>query len=141
VTRDFSYSQCQDGLSKLTCFSSSGHHEYFQGLRQPGYKTDHLFVSSVDVKNAQSYTIVTCQPIVGLRNRALLGSRPLKASRPNTRYATIGEAVFTPCRAVPCRAVPCMPSRTAPCVATQHVAMTSHATGVGNIARPSHFRG
>jgi hypothetical protein len=42
---------------------------------------------------------VTCQPIFGLRNRALLGSRPLKASRPNTRYATTGEAVSSPCRA------------------------------------------
>jgi hypothetical protein len=50
--------------------------------------------------------IVTCQPIVGLRNRAFLGSRPLNASRPNTRYATTGEAVFTPCRAVPCWAEP-----------------------------------
>jgi hypothetical protein len=59
--------------------------------------------------------IVTCQPIVGLRNRALLGSRPLNASRPNARYAAVGEAAFTPCRfeprevedrAVPSRAAP-----------------------------------
>jgi hypothetical protein len=35
----------------------------------------------------------------GLRNRALLGSRPLNASRPNTRCAAVGEAVFAPCRA------------------------------------------
>jgi hypothetical protein len=55
--------------------------------------------------------------------QGLLGSRPVNNSRPNTRYATTGEAVSSPCRAVP--------SRTAPCVATQHVAMTSHATGVG----------
>jgi hypothetical protein len=36
--------------------------------------------------------IVTCQPIVGLRNRALLGSRPLSALRPSTRCA--GGGVF-----------------------------------------------
>jgi hypothetical protein len=29
----------------------------------------------------------------------LLGSRPLNASRPNTRCAAVGEAVFAPCRA------------------------------------------
>jgi hypothetical protein len=61
------------------------------------------------------HNIVTCQPIVGLRNRALLGSRPLNASRPNTRYAAVGEEVFIPCRfeprevedrAVPSRAAP-----------------------------------
>jgi hypothetical protein len=40
--------------------------------------------------------IVTCQPIVGLRNRALLGSRPLNASRPNTCYAAVGEAGSSP---------------------------------------------
>jgi hypothetical protein len=45
------------------------------------------------------YYIVTCQPIVGLRNKALLGSRPLNASRPNTCCAAVGEAVFAPCRA------------------------------------------
>jgi hypothetical protein len=39
---------------------------------------------------------VTCQPIVGLRNRALLGSRPLNASRPNTCYAAVGEAGSSP---------------------------------------------
>jgi hypothetical protein len=44
---------------------------------------------------------VTCQPFVGLRNRALLGSWPLNALRPNTRYAAVGEAVFTPCRFKP----------------------------------------
>jgi hypothetical protein len=31
----------------------------------------------------------------------LLGSRPLNASRPNTRYAAVGEAVFAPCRFEP----------------------------------------
>jgi hypothetical protein len=40
--------------------------------------------------------IVTCQPIVGLRNRALLGSRPLNASRPSTRCAAVGEAGSSP---------------------------------------------
>jgi hypothetical protein len=40
--------------------------------------------------------IVTCQPIVGLRNRALLGSRPLNASRPSTCCATVGEAGSSP---------------------------------------------
>jgi hypothetical protein len=43
--------------------------------------------------------IVTCELVVGLRNRALLGSRPLNASRPNTRCATTGEAMSSPCRA------------------------------------------
>jgi hypothetical protein len=38
-------------------------------------------------------SIVTCQPIVGLRNRALLGSRQLNASRPSTRCVAVGEAV------------------------------------------------
>jgi hypothetical protein len=42
--------------------------------------------------------IVTCQLIIGLRNKALLGSRQLNASRPSTRYA-VGEVVFAPCRA------------------------------------------
>jgi hypothetical protein len=45
------------------------------------------------------YNSVTCQHIVGLRSRALLGSRQLNASRPNTRCAAVGEAVFAPCRA------------------------------------------
>jgi hypothetical protein len=58
-----------------------------------------------------SNNIVTCQPFVGLRNRALLGSRQLNASRPNTCPAAVGEALFAPCRAVP--------SRTAPSAATQ----------------------
>jgi hypothetical protein len=44
---------------------------------------------------------VTYQPIVGLRMGAFLGSRPLNASRPNTRYAAVGETVFTPCRFEP----------------------------------------
>jgi hypothetical protein len=46
--------------------------------------------------------IVTCQPIVGLRKKSLLGSRPLNASRPNTRCAAVGEAGFAPCRAERC---------------------------------------
>jgi hypothetical protein len=50
--------------------------------------------------------IVTCQHFVGLRNRALLGSRQLNASRLNTRSDAVGEAVFASCRAVPCRAEP-----------------------------------
>jgi hypothetical protein len=50
--------------------------------------------------------IVTCQPFVGSRNRALLGSRQLNASRTTTRSAAVGKAVFAPCRALPCRAVP-----------------------------------
>jgi hypothetical protein len=42
---------------------------------------------------------VTCQPIVELRSRALLGSRQLNASRTSTRCAAVREAVFAPCRA------------------------------------------
>jgi hypothetical protein len=38
---------------------------------------------------------------------ALLGSRPLNASRPNSRYAAVGEAVSSPCRAEPNRTVRC----------------------------------
>jgi hypothetical protein len=72
------------------------------------------------------YYIVICQPIVGLRNRALLGSRPLNASRTNTRYATIEEAVFTPCRTVPCHAEP---NRTVRCHTTSR--WRHPATGVG----------
>jgi hypothetical protein len=71
---------------------------------------------------------VTCQPIVGLRNRALLGSRPLNASRTNTRYATTGEAVSSPYRAVL--------SWTAPCVVTQQAAMTSHGITLVSEATP-----
>jgi hypothetical protein len=62
-------------------------------------------------KGTAMYRRVTCQPIVGLRNRALLGSRPLNASRPNTRCAAVGEAVSSPCPAVPCRAVRAEPHR------------------------------
>jgi hypothetical protein len=40
--------------------------------------------------------IVTCQPFVGLRNRALLGSRQINASRPSTRCAAVGEAGSSP---------------------------------------------
>jgi hypothetical protein len=76
---------------------------------------------------------VTCQPIVGLRNRALLGSRRPIASRPNTRCAATGEAVFTPCRFEPREAVP---SRTTPCVAAQQAAMTSHGITLVSEATP-----
>jgi hypothetical protein len=59
------------------------------------------------IENTGSYIkilcIVTCQPIFGLCNRALLGSRLLNTSRPNTRYTAIGEAVSSPCRAEPIR--------------------------------------
>jgi hypothetical protein len=48
--------------------------------------------------------IVTCQPSVGLRNRALLGSRQLNASRPSTRCSKGSGVCSVPCRAVPCRA-------------------------------------
>jgi hypothetical protein len=72
--------------------------------------------------------IVTCQTIVGLRNKALLGSRPLKTSRLNTRCAAVGEAVFAPCRAVP--------NRTAPSAATQQAAITSHGSTLVSKATP-----
>jgi hypothetical protein len=65
--------------------------------------------------------IVTCQPSIGLRSRALLGSRQLNASRANTRSAAVGEAMFAPYRAVP--------SRTAPSAATQQ-ARWRHTSGV-----------
>jgi hypothetical protein len=45
--------------------------------------------------------IVTCQPIVGLRNKVLLGSRQLNASRTSTRCAAVRENRV---RSVPCRA-------------------------------------
>jgi hypothetical protein len=60
---------------------------------------------------------VTCQPIAGLRNRALLGSRPLNASRPNTLRHSRGSGVcYVPCRTEQSRAERC-------CTAG---AMTSH---------------
>jgi hypothetical protein len=72
---------------------------------------------------------VTCQPIVGLRNRALLGSRPLNALRPNTRYAAIGEAVFTPCHAVHAE-----PNRTVRCYTACRDDVTwHHARFRGNV--------
>jgi hypothetical protein len=47
-----------------------------------------------------------CQPTVGLRNRALLGSRQLSASRPSTRCAAGGGGVFSvPFRPEPNRIV------------------------------------
>jgi hypothetical protein len=49
--------------------------------------------------NVKIDSIVTCQPFVGLRNGAWLGSCLLNASRPNTRCVAVGEAVFAPCRA------------------------------------------
>jgi hypothetical protein len=80
-------------------------------------------MESKRLQRGDSNDSVICQPIVGLRNRALLGSRPLNASRTNTCCVTTGEAMSSPCRAVP--------SRTAPCVVTLQAAMTSHVTGVG----------
>jgi hypothetical protein len=80
---------------------------------------------------------VTCQPFVGLRNRTLLGSRPLNASRPSTRCAAVGESVFAPCRFEPREVeVRPVPSRTAPCVATQQAAMTSHGSTLASEATP-----
>jgi hypothetical protein len=79
-------------------------------------------------ENNNIKNIVTCQPIVGLRKKALLGSRPLSTSRPSTRCAAVGEAVSSPCRAVP--------SRTAPCAATQQAAMTSHGSTLVSEATP-----
>jgi hypothetical protein len=87
-----------------------------------------LPVTAIMLLHETNVNNVTCQPIVGLRNRALLGSGPLNASRPNTPYATTGEAVSPPCRAVP--------SRTAPRVATQQAAMTSHLTTLVSEATP-----
>jgi hypothetical protein len=43
--------------------------------------------------------------------RALLGSRPVNTLRPNTRYVTIGEAVFT---------LSCRRLKTGPCRVTLH---------------------
>jgi hypothetical protein len=60
----------------------------------------------VDFQLTALYYIVTCQPIVELRNKALLGSRQLNTSRTSTRSAAVGEAVFAPCRAVPSGATP-----------------------------------
>jgi hypothetical protein len=70
--------------------------------------------------NCKGSNILTCQPIIGLRNKVLLGGRLLNASRPNTLCAAVGEAVFAPCRAVL--------SRTAPSAGTQQAAMTSHGS-------------
>jgi hypothetical protein len=64
------------------------------GLKLNG--THQLAVYSDDV-NLVGDNIVTCQPNVGLRNRALLGSRPLSTLRPSARCAAVGEAVFAPC--------------------------------------------
>jgi hypothetical protein len=59
--------------------------------------------------------IVTCQPIVGLPYRALLGSRPVNNTLRNNR----GSGGFS-----------------APCVATQQAAMTSHGTTLVSEATP-----
>jgi hypothetical protein len=64
--------------------------------------------------------IVTCQPFVGLPNRALLGSRQLNTSRRSTLYA-VGEAVFAPCRAEQNRTEHCYTAGT----------MTSHFRSKG----------
>jgi hypothetical protein len=44
---------------------------------------------------AQEY-IVTCHPIVGLRNKALQGTRPLSASRQSAHCAAVGEDGSSP---------------------------------------------
>jgi hypothetical protein len=75
--------------------------------------------------------IVTCQPIVGLRNKALLGSRPLNASRPNTRCAAVGEAVFAPCRAEQNRTERCY---TAGAMMSHGSTLVSKATPVNTVA-------
>jgi hypothetical protein len=82
---------------------------------------------------------VTCQLIVGLRSRALLGSRQLNASRTSTRSAAVGEAVFALCLAVPSRAEPrraLLHSRRdeVTCVyvvARRRAAILSHCKGIG----------
>jgi hypothetical protein len=57
-----------------------------------------------------SQYIVTCQPYVGLRNRALLGNRPVnKTSR---RHDDVTQQYWNT-------------------VSTQHAVVTSHGTGVG----------
>jgi hypothetical protein len=58
-----------------------------------------LHFTCLSISSSSKQRIVTCQPIVGLRKKALLGSRPLNASRPNTRCAAVGQAVFASCRA------------------------------------------
>jgi hypothetical protein len=58
-------------------------------------------LQGINALKPSGYCNVTCQPFVGLRNRTLLGSRPLSASRPSTRYAAVGEAVLAPCRFEP----------------------------------------
>jgi hypothetical protein len=79
------------------------------------------------VWNCYSDDIMTCQPFVGLRN-GVSRHRPVNNSRPNTRCAAVGEAVFAPCRAVP--------SRTATSAATQQAAMTSHGSTLASEATP-----
>jgi hypothetical protein len=57
-----------------------------------------------DTENlAYNYITKFCKNIYILTwmARALLGSGPVNISQPNTCYATIGEAVFSPCRAEP----------------------------------------
>jgi hypothetical protein len=99
------------GQVYLSCF----HHD------QSLYGFDHQKCLQKWVNKLQGVKyIVTCQPIIGLRNKALLGDRPLNASWPNTFCAAVGEAVFAPCRAVL--------SRTAQSTGTQLATMTSHGS-------------
>jgi hypothetical protein len=66
-------------------------------------KKKNMICFKTEILVTRNINSVTCQPIVGSRNRALLGSRLLNASWPNTHYATTGEAVSSPCRAKPHR--------------------------------------
>jgi hypothetical protein len=66
--------------------------------------------------------IVTCRPIVGLRNKALLGDRPVKTRDRKRAARRWGK-----------RAVP---SRTAWSAATQQPAMTSHGSTLVSKATP-----
>jgi hypothetical protein len=85
----------------IILYCASKNNEYVKNINKIGCETKYY-----------SYVMLH---IVTWMATALLGSRPVNTSRPNTRYATIREAVFTPCcsepREVEDRAVP---SRTAP---------------------------
>jgi hypothetical protein len=120
IVEDMSRNKCFFPDTNITCFTF---HIYLWHI----YWFFLLFNCS-KVYCVRCVYIVTWQPIVGLCSRALLGSRQLNASRPNTRSAAVGEAVFAPFRAVP--------SRTAPSAATQQAAMTSHGSTLVSKAKP-----
>jgi hypothetical protein len=83
----------------------------------------------------QEYS-VTCQPIIGLRNKVLLGSRLLNASRPIHAARRWGEAVFARCCAKQNRTERCYTAGRDD-VTQQHARFQGNTGKHGDVTQPS----